>query len=80
MATDLSSMPDPTDDDLHAIEAEMALIRARMDLDWIEIHLATTPRELTDLDARRWRKAAARVSAEARVFYDRPARRIARVA
>jgi hypothetical protein len=73
MAIDLTAISGPTDDELNAIDAEMPLVKAWMDLDWIEIHFATTTRDLTDLDVRRWRKAAARVATEARRFYDRPA-------
>lgn len=74
MAYDLSTVPGPTDAELDEIDAEMPLIKARMDLDWIEIHFATTTRDLTDLDVLRWRRAAARVVREARRFYDRPMR------
>ena len=80
MAIDLDSISGPTDDELDAIDAEMSLVKAWMDLDWLEIYFATTTRDLTDLDVRRWRKAAARVATEARRFYDRPGTGTRRVA
>ncbi|MGA5130816.1 DUF6284 family protein [Streptomyces olivoreticuli] len=59
----------PTDAELDAIEQESPVILAEVEL--LDVQIATLDRPLSDLDARRLRRAAARVLAARRDLANR---------
>ena len=62
---------EPTDAELDAIEQELPVILA--DVDLLDAHIVTLDRTPTALDARRIRRARRRVLAERRVLANRTA-------